>query len=185
MLRTNTNTIAGEQRVCFKKIDKDEKGGVISYRCHRYRYSESSKRNEATTGGPKTGAAASAGAASTASAFRLDQLAPEATEGSVAKHGNNMEQMSLTPEVKADLERLAAHSLNEEERKQAQAALKELEERAGGAHCRAGLTRTTLSARASRSARSPVRSSTADNANGGTDISNNISTNLHTRIERL
>ena len=53
------------------------------------------------------------------------------TEGSVSKptEGQAMEQMSLTPDIKADLERLAAHSSNEEERKQAQAALKELEER--------------------------------------------------------
>ena len=59
---------------------------------------------------------------------------------------SNMEQqyMSLTPEVKADLERLAAHSSSEEERKQAQEALKELEERAAEHDSRQWMHRSTV-----------------------------------------
>ncbi|XRA98748.1 hypothetical protein NFJ02_06g124470 [Pycnococcus provasolii] len=105
------------------------------------------------------------------------------TEGSVAKPGK-MEHMSLTPEVKADLERLAAHSTNEEERTQAQAALKELEERTAE---QASPGQLYLRARRGL----PERSSTADNENGGTDpafdaIKQNLEEVLDaTRAERL
>ena len=68
--------------------------------------------------------------------------------------------MSLTPEVKADLEHLAAHSSSEEERTQAQEALRELEERAAE---QASPGQLYLRARRGL----PVRSSTADNIKNG------------------
>ena len=82
------------------------------------------------------------------------------TEGSVDKSNMEQQYMSLTPEVKADLEHLAAHSSSEEERTQAQEALRELEERAAE---QASPGQLYLRARRGL----PVRSSTADNIKNG------------------